>query len=143
MKVESYIFLGIAAFIAVATGIYWWFSREVTGTTALILSGGLALIIGSYLLFQARRLPMLRPEDRGEADIHEGAGDIGFFAPHSLWPVLCAAGAAVTFLGLIFGLFLILLGLIFLAIAVPGLLYEFYLGRGALMKAGGPDHTFH
>ena len=59
---------------------------EVIGTTALILSGGLALIIGSYFWFVSRRIDP-RPEDRLDADIAEGAGELGFFSPGSYWPI--------------------------------------------------------
>ncbi len=74
-------------------------------------------------------------------------GTMGFFTGvmhiPAVFAFLAIAAEFLGGLGLIFGLFMILLGIILLGIAVPGMLYEFYLGRGALMKAGGPDHTFH
>ena len=53
----------------------------------------------------------LRPEDRKEADVRERAGPVDFFPPHSAWPVQIAAGAAVIALGVVFGLWLFLIGL--------------------------------
>ena len=65
MKVEGWLFVGCAAFFAVMDVIYWHFSKDPTGTTALALSVGLAFLTGFYLLFTGRRLPP-RPEDRPE-----------------------------------------------------------------------------
>ena len=57
MKVEGWLFVGSAAFFAVMDVIYWHFSKDPTGTTALALSVGLAFLTGFYLLFTGRRLP--------------------------------------------------------------------------------------
>ena len=61
----------------------------------------LTLIIGTYFRFVARRLD-LRPEDYEEAEIADGAGDLGFFSPGSIWPITLAAAAAVTATGFAF-----------------------------------------
>ena len=99
---------------------------EVAGTTALLLSGGLCLIIGSYFAFVARRIDP-RPEDRGDADIAEGAGELGFFSPGSYWPVTLAASAAIAGLGLVLlEWWLVALGVIFVLFSVGGLLFEYY-----------------
>jgi hypothetical protein len=127
MKVEGLLFALYAAFLGSITAIYWLLSRDPTGTTALGLSGGLAFIIGYYLLFTARRLDA-RPEDRGDAEIAEGAGEIGFFAPHSWWPILTAAAFLVVGSGLIFGRFLLFIGIPAILLAVVGFTFEFYLG---------------
>lgn len=127
MKVEGYLFSGLAVFLAVVSVIYGVLSGEVVGTTCLALSGGLALIVGYYILFTARRMDD-RPEDRADAEISEGAGEVGFFAPHSWWPILLAASFAVTTLGLVFGPFVGIIGFFALMIAVSGLLFEYYVG---------------
>ena len=31
-----------------------------------------------------------RPEDRKDAEIADGAGELGFFPPYSWWPLWCA-----------------------------------------------------
>ena len=84
MKVEAYLFLGCAVFFGGSDLVYWDFSHDPTGTTALALSVGLAFLVGFYLLFTGRRLPR-RPEDDPESDIYEGTGELGFFSPHSWW----------------------------------------------------------
>ena len=40
MKVEGYLFIGCAAFFAAADIVYWYFSKDPTGTTALALAVG-------------------------------------------------------------------------------------------------------
>src|SRR5262245_66281958 len=94
MKVEGWLFVGCAAFFAVMDVIYWHYSKDPTGTTALALSVGLAFLTGFYLLFTGRRLPP-RPEDRPNAEIAEGTGELGFFSPHSWWPLITGMSAAV------------------------------------------------
>ena len=56
MKIGSLIFLALTAFYAVITPVYWILSRDLTGTTALILTFFLTLMISGYLCLVARRL---------------------------------------------------------------------------------------
>ena len=49
----------------------------------------MALIIGTFFRFIARRLDT-RPEDYDDAEVADGAGELGFFSPHSWWPLLIA-----------------------------------------------------
>ena len=127
MRVEGLIFALLSVFLVIVGGVYWIVSRDPTGFTCIILAGGLALILGYYLLFTARRME-LRPEDREDAEIAEGAGEIGFFAPHSWWPMFLAGSAALTAVGIVFGPFLIIIGVFLLLIALSGLLFEYYVG---------------
>ena len=92
MKIESYLFGFLAVFFVPVTVTYWLLSKDPTGTTALILTFALSAMIGYYLWFTARRMEA-RPEDRPDAEISEGAGEMGFFSPHSWWPI-ATAGAA-------------------------------------------------
>ena len=94
--------------------------------SALTLSGGLCLLICSYVGFVARRIDP-RPEDRGDADIAEGAGELGFFSPGSYWPITLAASAAIAGLGLAFvEWWLVGVGVILVLFSVGGLLFEYY-----------------
>jgi hypothetical protein len=127
MKIEGYLFGFIALFLVPVTAIYWVLSEDPTGTTALVMSIGLAAMVGYYLLFTARRMEA-RPEDRPDAEISEGSGEVGFFPPHSWWPIALAAAFTVTFLGLLFGVWLLLIGAGLLTVAVLGLLFEYYVG---------------
>ncbi len=127
MLVEGLLFAFLFVFLAATSVVYWLTSHDPTGFSVLLLSGGMAFIIGYYVLFTARRMES-RPEDREDAEIAEGAGEVGFFAPHSWWPVLMAGSFTITSLGLIFGPFLLVIGGIALLVAVSGLLFEYYVG---------------
>jgi cytochrome c oxidase subunit IV len=134
VKVEARLFLGVAAFcwlVAIGYGIWSHISQhhvEVVGVAALILSGGLLGIPGSFFMFVSRRIDP-RPEDRSDAEIAEAAGDYGFFSPGSYWPFAVAASATVIGAGLAFTqIWLILVGFLFLMFTVGGLLFEYYTG---------------
>jgi hypothetical protein len=130
MKVEGWLFVGCAAFFAVMDVIYWHFSKDPTGTTALALSVGLAFLTGFYLLFTGRRLPP-RPEDRPNAEIAEGTGELGFFSPHSWWPLITGMSAAVAALGVAIGWWLFLIGMLFVLLSAVGFVFEYYRGQYA------------
>ncbi len=134
MKVEARLFLGVAAFcwlIALAYGIWTDQSQghvEVIGVAALILSGGLLGIPGSFFMFVSRRIDP-RPEDSSDAEIAEAASDFGFFSPGSYWPVTLAGAATVAGVGLAFvQVWLLIVGVLLLMFSIGGLLFEYYLG---------------
>ena len=110
--------------------VYWHFSKDPTGTTALALSVGLAFLTGFYLLFTGRRLPP-RPEDRPDAEIAEGTGELGFFSPHSWWPLITGMSAAVAALGAAVGWWLFLIGMLFVLLSAIGFVFEYYRGQYA------------
>ena len=130
MKVEGWLFVGCAAFFAIMDVIYWRFSKDPTGTTALALSVGLAFLTGFYLLFTGRRLP-LRPEDNPAGEIAEGTGELGFFSPHSWWPLITGMSAAVAALGAAVGWWLFLIGMLFVLLSAIGFVFEYYRGQYA------------
>jgi hypothetical protein len=131
VKVEALIFNLIAVFCFVAATVYGLWSHEPIGTTALVLSGGLTVLVGGFFWFVSRRIDA-RPEDRKDAEIADGAGELGFFSPASYWPFAIAASAAVTGLGLaFFYAWLLAIGVIAVLISVGGLLFEYYVGQNA------------
>jgi hypothetical protein len=72
-----------------------------------------------------------RPEDRAEGDIAEGAGELGFYAPHSKWPLFLSLTFVPVVLAPVFGWWLMLIGFGFGFITLTGLLYEYYRGEHA------------
>ncbi|MBO0866279.1 MAG: cytochrome c oxidase subunit 4, partial [Mycobacterium sp.] len=87
MHIEARLFEFVAAFFiltavlyGVLTTIFATGGVEWAGTTALALTGGMALIVATFFRFVARRLDT-RPEDYEGAEISDGAGELGFFAP--------------------------------------------------------------
>jgi hypothetical protein len=127
MKFEGGLFIGCAIFFGVVDIIYWYYSKDPTGTTALALSVALAFLTGFYLLFTGRRLP-LRPEDTSDGEIEEGTGELGFFSPHSWWPLYVGLAAAIAALGVAIGWWLFLIGLLALFLTVIGFVFEYYRG---------------
>ena len=134
MKVEARVFLLIAFFCWIVAVVYGFWSDkanghvEVAGLAALILSGGLFFIAGSFFWFVSRRIDP-RPEDRPDAEIAEGAGDLGFFSPGSYWPFALALAATMAGTGLaFFQMWLVLVAVIGLMGAIGGLLFEYYAG---------------
>jgi hypothetical protein len=134
VKTEYKIFLGVAGFLFGAAIVYGlWTNGEGThpewiGVVALILSGLLCSMCGGFFWFVARRID-LRPEDRPDAEINEGAGEVGFFSPGSYWPFGLAVAASIAGLGLVFWMWwLIALGMIMVVFGACGLLFEYYSG---------------
>jgi hypothetical protein len=125
VRVEGLLFAAGALFFGLLAVVYWFLSYETVGTTVLVLTAGLGFLIGFYVLFTGRRIGS-RPEDRVDGEIEEGAGEMGFFSPHSWWPLPIAASGAVVFLGLIFGWWMVALGAVGLALSTIGLVFEYY-----------------
>ena len=127
MKIEGLLFAGCAVFFAIIDAVYWYLSHDPTGTTALALAVGLAFLVGFYLFVTGRRTG-LRPEDRPDADISEAAGEYGFFSPHSWWPLMTAASAAIVALGVVFLWWMVILGLMLVIMSALGFVLEYYRG---------------
>ncbi len=136
MKTEWKLFAYGAVYIflaAVAYAVWSWYDPtglDLAGLTALVLCGGLASLIAFYVYLTSRRVGE-RPEDRLEAEVDEVAGELGFFSPYSYWPLWVGASAAIVTMGLVFGVWLILLGAVLLMLAVIGLVFEYYRGEHA------------
>ena len=69
----------------------------------------LAALVTFYLGFHANKMDA-RPGGRNEAEVVEGAGELGFFPPYSWWPLWCALALAVCVLGVVFGWWLFIIG---------------------------------
>ncbi|MGJ7440429.1 cytochrome c oxidase subunit 4 [Aquipuribacter sp. MA13-6] len=128
MRVEIWV-LGSGAFFFVPLAfVYGLLSGwEYVGFIAILLTGGLSAMIGLYLYLVSLRVDA-RPEDDPVGEVSQGAGDLGFFNPRSVWPIGVAAGGAVVFAGMAVGVWLFLIGLGILLITSIGLLFEHYVG---------------
>ena len=123
MRLEAFAFLSVAAMSAVLGAIYWFTSYEPAGTTLLGFTVVLGLLPGIYLLRGSRQMAP-RPSDRPDADPDDGAGPIGSFPEASVWPFVLAAGAALAGIGLVFGLWSSLPGLVLLTLGFVGATLE-------------------
>jgi hypothetical protein len=130
VKIEGFLFAGGAAFYGLLAVIYWVITKEIVGSTALALTGALAFLVGFYVLYTSRRVGV-RPEDDPNAAVEDAEPDYGFFSPHSWWPLAVGIGALVTILGLIFAVWILLLGVGLLMAAIVGLVFEYYHGAFA------------
>jgi Cytochrome c oxidase subunit IV len=128
VKVEGLLFFSGFIFFSIAAVVYGLLSGEPAGTAALAFTAGLAFLVGFYLLFTASRIDS-RPEDRQDAEIAEGAGEMGFYSPHSWWPLAVGFSAAVAFAGIVFGWWLFIIGAGLGGLAVIGLVFEYYRGE--------------
>ncbi len=135
MHIEARLFEFVASFFVLVAILYGALTAvfanggvEWAGITALVLTGGMALIVATFFRFVARRLDT-RPEDYEGAEISDGAGELGFFSPHSWWPLLVALSGSVTAVGIALWLpWLIGAGVVFILSASAGLVFEYYVG---------------
>lgn len=128
MRVETWVFGSGTFFFVPLAFVYGLLSGwEYVGFISLLLTGGLSAIIGLYLYLVSLRVDE-RPEDDPYGEIAQGAGDLGFFNPRSIWPILVAAGGAAVFAGMAVGVWLFLIGLGLVAVTAIGLLFEHYVG---------------
>ena len=125
MKVSWQLFSGLALFYALLSIIYWLVGGEAVGITALGLSGGLAGLVGFYIWYSAKARGGVLPEDNNIGEIADGAGDLGFYSPHSWWPLLVALSACGAGLGLIIGWWLTLIAVGALLFSVIGFVTEY------------------
>ncbi len=130
MRIEGLLFAMGAVFYAFVAAIYWYFSRDQIGTTALALTGALAFLVAFYALYTAKRV-YPRPEDRLDAEVDEADPEYGFFSPHSWWPLILGFSTMVIVFGLIFAVWLIVLGVFVLLVALIGWMFEYYRGAFA------------
>ncbi len=125
MKLEGYLFVAGAVFWAAIAAIYWLMAKEPAGTTALVLLAGFAILVAYYLLYTSSHIDP-RPEDQLDAEIADGAGEYGFFSPHSWWPLPLAASGAVIFFGIVFAWWIVAFGAFMFALSAIGFVFEYY-----------------
>ena len=134
MKVEGWLFAAGFFFFALAAVVYWpALAGSRPAPPRWRFTVGLAFLIGFYLLFTGAAASTARPEDNKDAEIADGAGELGFFSPHSWWPLAgrrssrpspssaSSSAGGCSSSGLIGG-----------ALAVIGLVFEYYRGEPAL-----------
>ncbi|PRX97048.1 cytochrome c oxidase subunit 4 [Allonocardiopsis opalescens] len=137
MKFQAYLFIGVGLFFGLCAAIYAYWTGlaggiEWTGTVALIVSVFMALMIGSWLLVSASRIERVHgraPEDQLEGEIADNAGELGFFSPHSWWPLFVAMSVALAAVGFVIGWWLLAIGVAAVLLTVMGMVFEYYRGH--------------
>lgn len=130
MKSETWIFVICTFFFLLFAPAYWFVTGDPTGTSALVMTSLLTLLVSFYLGFHASRMEP-RPEDRNDGEIADGAGELGFFPPYSWWPLWCGLTLATIVVGVVVGWWLFIIGAIFGSVALSGLIFEYYRGEHA------------
>jgi hypothetical protein len=127
MRTEAFFYLGIMVVFAILGVIYWFTSYEDAGTVMLAGTALMGVFAGGYLFLQSRKYPP-RLEDRADATVAEGAGDVDSFPSNTYWPLVLAFGAAVTASGFVYGIWLVIGGLIFFLWGIIGWVAESIAG---------------
>ncbi|MGA8848121.1 MAG: cytochrome c oxidase subunit 4 [Nocardioides sp.] len=143
MKNEAWMFGITTIFLVLVAPAYWLITAsdgnanvgggggDWTGTSALVMTGLLTLMVTLYLGFHAKKMDP-RPEDRNDGEIADGAGELGFFPPYSWWPLWCGATLGVLVFGIAMSAWwLFVIGAGLGAVALSGLIFEYYHGEHA------------
>lgn len=132
MRNESAVFNLPAVFFFIAAIAYGYVTdwAEWVGLICILLTGGMFVMVGIYFRMLAKRHGD-RPEDDGEGEIAQLAGEQGVFAPWSWWPLVLGAACAVGFLALAVGWWLMAPATILAVIGLIGWVFEFSRGQHA------------
>jgi membrane protease YdiL (CAAX protease family) len=139
VKAEAWIFAGCTIFLVLVTPAYWLITDasaqtgggDWTGTSALAMTTLLTLMVTIFLGFHANRMDP-RPEDRKDAEIADGAGELGFFPPYSWWPLWTSLALSSVVFGVAMSQWwLVIIAAVFGAVALCGWIYEFYRNEHA------------
>lgn len=107
------------------TIIYWQVGGEPVGIGGMLLAACLAGMVGFYVWFTQKRIGTVLPEDNLVGEIADGAGELGFYSPHSWWPLPVALSACAMGLGLIIGWWLTMIGVGAIMISIIGMVTEY------------------
>ncbi|WP_430869057.1 cytochrome c oxidase subunit 4 [Demequina aurantiaca] len=132
MNIAAKLFNLPAIFFLVVAVLYGIFNgwEEWVGFVAILLTGGLFLMIGVYFYMLDKRHGV-RPEDRNDGEIIETGGEQGVYAPWSWWPLVLAASAALGFTALAVGWWILWPAIFVFIIGIVGWVFEFSRGQHA------------
>jgi hypothetical protein len=125
MKANWQLFVGLSVFYVLMTVVYWYVGGEAVGITGMLLAACLAGMVGFYVWFTQKRIGTLMPSDNLTAEISDGAGERGFYSPHSWWPLPVALAATAMGMGLIIGWWLTLIAVTALFFGIIGWVTEY------------------
>ncbi|MCX6439014.1 MAG: cytochrome c oxidase subunit 4 [Actinobacteria bacterium] len=125
MKISWQLFISLSLFYVLMTIIYWQVGGEPVGIGGMLLAAALAGMVGFYVWFTQRRIGQILPEDNMTALISDGVGDLGFYSPHSWWPLPVALSMCALTLSLIIGWWLTVISLGALVISIIGMVTEY------------------
>jgi hypothetical protein len=137
MRVSAVFLLFLGAFFGLIGLVYWFWSYEDGGGVMLLGATLLGFLPGSYYYFWYRRYHGHKyffvgkidqvgdaADDREDAEVADGAGNIDSFPGSSIWPFVMGMGAFATVLALVFGSWLAFLGVPLILTALVGVTAE-------------------
>ncbi|WP_405372681.1 MULTISPECIES: cytochrome c oxidase subunit 4 [unclassified Microbacterium] len=140
MKVNVSLWWVLSAFFALVAVVYtgwsilahpdlaWFNGIEWVGSVALVFVTAMAAMIGFYTSRVEKAQGGVLPEDSLTADIDDGDPEIGEFSPWSWWPIVLAGSAALAFIGLAVGEWMVPVGIAVFVVAIVGWVFEYYRG---------------
>lgn len=137
MKTNAIILFFLGLFFLLIDAVYWIWnavahgSVEWVGSLAILMTTALAWFPAFFLWKASQGVGGELPEDRLDADIDDGDGDLGFFSPGSWWPITLAGSLSMTVLGFVLGWWLFFIGLALVAVSIVGWTFEYNRGHFA------------
>lgn len=125
MKVNWRLFAFLSVFYVIMTVIYYYVGGEAVGITGMLLSACLAGMVAFYVWFTQKRIGTAIPSDNEDAEIADDAGELGFYSPHSWWPLPVGLSACALSLSLVIGWWLSLISVGALIISIIGMVTEY------------------
>ncbi|MGO8825958.1 MAG: cytochrome c oxidase subunit 4 [Acidimicrobiales bacterium] len=137
MRVSAVFLLFLGLFFGLIGLVYWFWAYEDGGAVMLLGATLLGFLPGGYYFFWYRRfhghkyffwgkIPVAgeRSSDRVDAEMADGAGNIDAFPGTSIWPFVMGMGAFMTVLALVFGAWLLFIGVPLILTALTGVTAE-------------------
>ena len=125
MKANWKLFTGLSVFYVIMAVVYWYVGGEAVGITGMILAACLAGMVGFYVWFTQKRIGFDIPSDDLDGEISDDAGELGFYSPHSWWPLPVAFSATMAGLGLLIGWWLTIIAIAALLVSIVGFVTEY------------------
>ncbi len=137
MKISGIFLLFLGAFFGLIGLVYWFWSYEDGGGVMLLGATLLGFLPGSYYFFWYRRyhghkyffvgkIPEVgdAADDREDAEMKDGAGEIDSFPGSSIWPFVLGMGAFFLVLSFVFGVWLAFIAIPLVLTALTGVTAE-------------------
>ena len=125
MKANWKLFTGLSVFYVIMAVVYWYVGGEEVGITGMILAACLGGMVGFYVWFTQKRIGFDIPSDDLDGEIADDAGELGFYSPHSWWPLPVAFSATMAGLGLLIGWWLTIIAIAALLVSIVGFVTEY------------------
>jgi hypothetical protein len=120
---EALLLIIVGMFFGLIGLVYWFWSYEDAGGMMLLGSFLLGVFPGTYYWYWHKKMK-LRHEDDPNATMADGAGVIASFPSTSIWPFCLGIGAFFSLLALVFGVWLLFVGVTLIVVALVGVTAE-------------------